>query len=83
MATAVSANRLELLQVADAVARENGVDRGAIAVAWILAHPSGVLPVMGTNNLQRIAAISDALKVNMDRVTWYRLYTAALGHEVA
>jgi predicted oxidoreductase len=38
---------------------------------------------MGTNSLDRIAAISDALKVDMDRQTWFQLYTAALGHEVA
>lgn len=65
------------------IAEENGVDRASVAVAWLLAHPAKILPVMGTNNLERIAALSDALKVKMDRQTWYRLYTAALGHEVA
>ena len=65
------------------IAEENGVDRAAVAVAWILAHPANILPVMGTNNLSRIAALSDALKVKMDRQTWYKLYTSALGREVA
>lgn len=65
------------------IAEENGVDRAAVAVAWLLAHPANILPVMGTNNLKRIAALSDAMKVKMDRQTWYKLYTAALGHEVA
>jgi len=64
------------------VARENDVDASAVAVAWLLAHPSRIMPVMGTNNLNRINALSDALKVNMDRQTWYELYTAALGKEV-
>ncbi|MBU2936429.1 MULTISPECIES: aldo/keto reductase [Pacificibacter] len=67
----------------DVIANENGVDRSAVAVAWVLAHPAKILPVMGTNNLTRIAAISDAFKVKMDRQTWYKLYTAALGREVA
>lgn len=66
-----------------AVARANGVDAAAVAVAWLLAHPANILPVMGTNNIMRINALSDALKVNMDRQTWYELYTAALGREVA
>lgn len=70
-------------ELLDAIAAENGVDRAAVAVAWVLAHPAKILPVMGTNNLQRIAGISDALKVKMDRQTWYKLYTAALGREVA
>ena len=64
------------------VAQEHGVDSAAVAVAWLLAHPAGILPVMGTNNLSRIAALSDALKIEMDRQTWFTLYTAALGHEV-
>jgi len=38
--------------------------------------------VMGTNSLARIRALSDALKVDMDRPAWFTLYTHALGHEV-
>jgi predicted oxidoreductase len=40
------------------------------------------MPVMGTNNISRINSLSDALKVKMDRQTWYEIYTAALGNEV-
>ncbi|RPE67401.1 putative oxidoreductase [Pacificibacter maritimus] len=73
----------EIGGILDIVAHEYGVDRSAVAVAWVLAHPAKILPVMGTNNLARIAKISEAFKVKMDRQTWYRLYTAALGREVA
>ena len=52
-------------------------------MAWLLNHPAQILPVLGTNDLGRIAAISDAVKVPMDRQTWFELYTLALGHEVA
>ena len=65
-----------------AVAAANGVDNSAVAVAWLLAHPAQIMPVMGTNNITRIKALSDALKVKMDRQTWFELYTAALGTEV-
>ncbi|WP_299931647.1 aldo/keto reductase [uncultured Pelagimonas sp.] len=60
-----------------------GVDEAAVAVAWLLAHPASILPVLGTNNLDRIKQIGDAAKVEMDRQTWFALYTEALGHEVA
>ena len=69
--------------VLDRVAGEQGVDRAAVAVAFLLAHPAKILPVMGTNNPGRIAAISDALTVELDRQTWFQLYEAALGREVA
>ena len=52
------------------------VDRAAVAVAWLLAHPAKICPVMGTNNLERIAKISDAMSCNMDLETWFELYTA-------
>ncbi len=66
----------------DAVADKHGVDRAAVAIAWLLAHPSDILPVMGTNRIDRIRAFSDALRVDMDRQTWFELYSAALGREV-
>ena len=73
----------ELRTAISKVALRNEVDEAAVAVAWLLAHPAHILPVMGTNTLERIHAIGDALKVTMDRETWFELYTAALGHEVA
>ena len=72
-----------LIAALELQAKRDGVDRAAVAVAWLLAHPARILPVMGTNTLSRIAKFSDAFKVDMDRQTWFELYTAALGHEVA
>ncbi len=66
-----------------AIARTSGTDIAAVAVAWLLAHPARITPVMGTNNLNRIKALSQAFVVDMDRQTWFALLTAALGHEVA
>ncbi|MDR9427156.1 MAG: aldo/keto reductase [Salibaculum sp.] len=66
----------------DRVATAQGVDRAAVAVAWLLAHPARIMPVMGTNNISRIKRFSDALDVDMTRETWFELYTAALGDEV-
>jgi predicted oxidoreductase len=65
------------------IGAEHGADWTAVAVAWLLRHPARIMPVLGTNTLSRIAQISDALKIEMDRQTWFELYTLALGHEVA
>ncbi len=59
-----------------------GVDETAAAIAWLLRHPAKILPVLGTNTLDRIAKLSDALKVEMDRESWFELYTKAIGAEV-
>lgn len=72
-----------VMKVLNQIAEDQETDTGAVAVAWLLAHPAKIVPVMGTNNLSRIARISDATRVAMDRETWYEIYTAALGREVA
>jgi len=66
----------------DSIAAAEGVDRAAVAVAWLLAHPARIMPVMGTNTISRIKGFSDALAVDMTRTRWFELYTAALGDEV-
>ena len=73
----------ELRTVVSKVAMIHGVDEAAVAVAWLLRHPARIIPVMGSNTLSRIAAFSDALRIEMDRETWFELYTAALGRDVA
>ncbi|MEE3071190.1 MAG: aldo/keto reductase [Pseudomonadota bacterium] len=72
-----------LTRLMDGMAADHGVDRAAIAVAFLLRHPAKILPVLGTNSLSRIASISDACKVKLTRVQWFQLYEAALGREVA
>jgi predicted oxidoreductase len=57
-------------------------DRVAVAIAWLMAHPAWIAPVMGTNTLSRIAALSDACKVSLSREDWFDLYTEATGAEV-
>lgn len=67
----------------DDIAGQYGVDRAAVAVAFLLRHPAVILPVLGTNTISRIKTISDALKVTLDLESWFVLYEAALGSEVA
>lgn len=73
----------ELSKVMTRIADAAGCDVSSVAVAWLLKHPSRILPVLGTNTLLRIAKISEATKVEMDRQTWFELYQAARGSEVA
>lgn len=67
----------------DQIGKAAGTDWTAVAVAWLLHHPARIIPVLGTNTLSRIATIGDAIKVPMDRQTWFELLTLAQGHEVA
>ncbi len=68
--------------VLERIATENECGIDHVAVAWLLAHPAGILPIVGTNNPQRIREAHKALNINIDRETWYELWTAAAGAEV-
>ena len=72
----------ELTHRLDSIATRCGVDRAAVATAFLLAHPAKITPVLGTNNLDRISHISAAETVELDRQDWFYLYEAALGGEV-
>jgi predicted oxidoreductase len=53
-----------------------------LAYAWILAHPSHPLPVIGTNNMERIQAAVDADAIVLEREDWYALWEAAQGRRI-
>ncbi len=73
----------KLLNSLSNIADTFGVEPSTVAVAWLLAHPANILPVLGTNSLSRIETISQALDIKFDRQTWVEIYTTALGREVA
>lgn len=73
----------QLTNKMDQIGTHYKVDRAAVAISFLLSHPANIIPIMGTNNIDRISKISEAFKVKMDRITWFELYTAALGREVA
>ena len=66
-----------------AIAARHDSDVTSLVVAWLMAHPARIMPVMGTNSLQRIASFGAAAEISIDRETWYEIYTIALGEEVA
>lgn len=59
-----------------------GATLDQLAYAWILAHPAGALPVIGTHKPERIRAAAAATKLRLEREDWYALWTAAKGHPI-
>jgi predicted oxidoreductase len=73
---------LRLRPALQRVAGAQGVDETAVAIAWLLHHPARIIPVLGTNDPARIARMQDALRVTLDRQTWFELYSLANGAAV-
>lgn len=63
------------------LAATHGTSGEAVVLAWLMKHPAGIVPVIGTVNPDRIRACADAGRVAaaMTRAQWYGLWTAARG----
>ncbi len=68
-----------ILPALDSVAKERGVSRTTVAIAWLLVHPSKIMPVIGSTNAERIQEAARATEVKLSREEWYRLLIAARG----
>ena len=69
----------DLLAVIDGLAAREGVDRSQIALAFVLAHPSAPVPIIGTQHPDRITSSTKALHVTLDRGDVYAIIQAADG----
>ncbi|MCX6499072.1 MAG: aldo/keto reductase [Arthrobacter sp.] len=63
------------------LAAENGTTGEAVLLGWLMRHPAGIAPVIGTAKPDRIRACAGAADVAaaMTRTEWYRLWITARG----
>ena len=71
--------RPELITVLDGLAEREGVDRAAVCIAFVLAHPSAPVAILGTQTPARLAAATAALAVTLDRGDVYAIVQASEG----
>lgn len=76
------AQRQKLLDTLDLVARERGVSRTIVALAWLLKHPARIVPIVGSTDPDRIRDAAKADTLELTREEWYRLFEAAEGRRL-
>jgi len=58
------------------IAAKYHINEEQLAITWLLKL--GALPIVGTNNYDRIKNASSAVKIKIDRQDWYEIYFAAI-----
>lgn len=58
----------------------NSIDE--IAYAWLLHHPSKMIPIVGSQKIDRLKAAVNATKIELTKDQWFQIYTASLGHDI-
>lgn len=66
----------------DIQARKYDIQAWVVMLVWLLSHPSGILPIIGSTRPDRIREALSALDVEYTRPDWYRLLEARNGQEV-
>ena len=59
------------------IAQRYGVEPTTIIYAWIMYHPVGAVPIVGSKNLKRLDAAIKAEEVHLKHFEWYEIYTAS------
>lgn len=72
-------NPRAVLRELDILARQYQTSRSVIALAWLLKHPSGIQPIVGSTQPDRIREAVRATELELTRDEWYRLLIAARG----
>lgn len=72
-------NYPKLNEVLDGLANKYQVSKNAIAISWILRHPTNIIPIIGTTKVKHLKELVKAMDVDLTREEWYKLYLAA-GH---
>ena len=53
-----------------------------LLLAWILKHPSKVIPVAGTVNIARIQLLMKATELELEMEDWFAIWTESMGNKV-
>lgn len=61
--------------------KDSGVDQ--VLYSWFLNHPSGLVPILGTNDIKRIQSAAGSFSYPLSRIEWFSILEAARGREVA
>jgi predicted oxidoreductase len=73
---------IRIKKLAAQLSLKYNVEMDVLLLAWILKHPSGILPVFGTADKNRIINLMKATTIEMGLEDWFAFWTASAGNPV-
>ncbi|WP_370173331.1 aldo/keto reductase [Leeuwenhoekiella palythoae] len=64
------------------IAAELNTDIDQVMYAWLLKHPTGIMPIVGSQHINRIKSAVDALEIELSLEQWYKIYIASKGEDL-
>ncbi len=73
---------MRIATCAENLAKKHASTTDSILLSWLLRHPSGIAPVIGTSKPERIANAAATAQLHLATEDWYQLWIASTGTEV-
>lgn len=80
--TEKSDENVRLKNVLKELCKKYNAEENQILLAFLLKHPSKIIPVIGTSRVEKIMEMKKSLSINLEREDWFRLLEAKKGQEV-
>lgn len=71
--------RTDLMRALDRIAAREGCDRSSVALAFVLAHPSRPVAIVGSQRPERLRSATAALTIRLDHTDLYSIIEASEG----
>ena len=81
--TEATEQHTRILSEADGLSKKYECSVNQVLLAFLYAHPSQIVPVIGTTKFERILEAKNAMEIELIREDFYKLWTASTGKEVA
>ena len=78
----VTEREKRIVAVASILAQKYNVLPDQVMLAWLLVHPAGIVPVLGTSKPERIELAAKATAIQIEKQDWFLLWRASTGSEV-
>lgn len=74
--------KARISEVMGGMCEKYGASESQLLLAWLMRHPAGIHPVVGTTDAGRLADAVAATRFTMELDDWFVLLVAAQGHKV-
>ena len=68
--------------VLEVLTKKYNAEEAQLLLAFLLKHPSKIIPIIGTSKVESIKSLKKSLQINLEIEDWFSLLEASLGHDV-
>ena len=77
-----SAENMRIKKILNTFFENYNAEENQMLLAFLLKHPAGILPIIGTSRADQIEILKKSLSINLELQDWFQLLEAKKGQEV-